>query len=90
MELTSDQYLLLKIISNAKGNGESIGAPKIDRMFYDARLNTGCNIDSLYDVQWMPISQELERLGLIDKQGLLNKITKKGKLVLAINSIRNV
>ena len=78
MHLDHYHYILLEIIATSN-NGNPIGSPTIDRIFYDKRLKEGYSLDKLYDVKWMPLSSELAQLGLIEKQGLSNKITPKGR-----------
>ncbi|WP_333821368.1 hypothetical protein [Ohtaekwangia sp.] len=81
ISLDKDEFVLLNII-NERDKGSGVSTPIIDRVFYDKRLAEGCSLDNLYSVQWIPISKRLEELGLIEKQGLLNKITEKGRDVL--------
>jgi hypothetical protein len=76
--LDKDELFLLAII-NERDKGNGISAPIIDRLFYDKKLNDGCSLDDLYTVQWIPKTKNLEELGLIEKQGLANRITDKGR-----------
>ena len=77
MKLDKNHYLILEIVSNYN-NGGPIGSPTLDRVFYDKRRKSGCPLNELYNVKWLPKISELVKLGLIEKQGQSNKITLEG------------
>lgn len=84
MSLHHNHYTLLDIIANYN-NGEPVGSPTIDRVFYDRRLREGISVEELYEVKWIPLASELTSMQLIERQGLSNRITNKGKEFLKNN-----
>ncbi|MCG8320021.1 MAG: hypothetical protein MI921_11000 [Cytophagales bacterium] len=84
MELDQYDFLILEILTNYNKGGP-VSTPTLDRIFYDRRLKMGCSPDNLYDIKLTKKSSALMQLGLIEKKGLSNKITEKGKMVLAKN-----
>ena len=70
MKLNKYQLVLLRIIANNPKSSPS----KIDRLFYQKRIDENIPLDEIYLINWIDLKSELNNLKLIES----NQITQKG------------
>ncbi|GAA4274606.1 hypothetical protein U6A24_16665 [Aquimarina gracilis] len=82
MKLNKYEFALLNII-NEYNNGNGIGTPTLDRLFYN-KVEEISDLKNVYDVRWIPLIENLTKLCLVERSpsGKGTIITSKGKSVL--------